>query len=133
MHEPSPTLDRDPIERLRFALKAAPEDLVCTYIFGSQARGTARADSDLDLGLVLAEDPPSTLFRVHAYLAERLAESTGKRVDLTVLNRASPDLVHRVLRDGILVLERSRSRRIAFEVAARNAYFDLLSHLQRDR
>jgi len=32
------------------------------------------------------------------------------------------DLIHRVLRDGILVYEQDRSRRIRFEVQARNAY-----------
>jgi hypothetical protein len=46
-------------------------------------------------------------------------------VDLVILNTASADLVHRVLRDGDLVLERDRGRRIRFEVAKRNEYFDL--------
>lgn len=54
-------------------------------------------------------------------------------VDLVVLNAASPDLVHRVLRDGILLLERDRPARIAFEVRARNAYFDLQPVLARYR
>jgi hypothetical protein len=43
------------------------------------------------------------------------------------------DLVHRVLRDGVLLLERDRSARIRFEVRARNDYFDLLPHLRRYR
>jgi hypothetical protein len=43
-----------------------------------------------------------------------------------ILNDASPDLVHRVLRDGLLAFESDRSARIRFEVHARNEYFDLL-------
>jgi hypothetical protein len=43
------------------------------------------------------------------------------------------DLAHRVLRDGLLLLERDRSARIRFEVRARNEYFDLLPHLRRYR
>jgi len=50
-----------------------------------------------------------------------------------VLNRAPVDLVHRVLRDGILLLDRDPSGRIRFEVRARNEYFDLLPHLRRYR
>ena len=50
-----------------------------------------------------------------------------------VLNRAPADLVHRILRDGILMLERDRNARIAFEVQRRNEYFDLLPILKRYR
>jgi len=46
-------------------------------------------------------------------------------VEAVVLNRAPADLVHRVLRDGILVLDRDRASRLRFEVRARNEYFDL--------
>ena len=49
------------------------------------------------------------------------------------LDSAPPDLIHRVLRDGILVLDRDRAARIRFEVAARNAYFDLKPFLDRYR
>ncbi len=42
-----------------------------------------------------------------------------------VLNRAPADLIHRVLRDGVLVIDRDRQRRIEFEIKARNEYFDL--------
>jgi predicted nucleotidyltransferase len=121
------------MEPLRAALAATPEALVCAYVFGSRARGSAGPGSDLDVAVLFADDPPRDIFGLHTDLALRLGEATGLPVDLVVLNRASPDLVHRVLRDGILLLERSRSRRIAFEVRSRNEYFDLLPHLQRYR
>ena len=46
------------------------------------------------------------------------------------MNGAPVDLVHRILRDGRLLVERDRSARIAFEVRARNEYFDLLPMLR---
>ena len=49
----------------------------------------------------------------------------GRPVEVVVLNTAPADLVHRVLRDGILVLDRDRPARIRFEVQSRNEYFDL--------
>lgn len=49
----------------------------------------------------------------------------GRPVQVVALNRASPDLIHRVLRDGRLVLDLDRSARIRFEVRSRNQYFDM--------
>jgi hypothetical protein len=54
-------------------------------------------------------------------------------VDLLVLNRAPVDLIHRVLRDGILLHDRHPAARIRFEVKARNEYFDLLPYLRQYR
>jgi len=42
-----------------------------------------------------------------------------------VVDWAPSDLVHRVLRDGRLLVDRDRRARIRFEVAARNRYFDM--------
>jgi hypothetical protein len=41
------------------------------------------------------------------------------------VDRAPADLVRRVLRDGHLLLDRDRARRVAVEVRKRNEYFDL--------
>jgi hypothetical protein len=57
----------------------------------------------------------------------------GRPVDLVVLNRAPVDLIHRVLRAGILIHERNPAARIRFEVQARNEYFDLLPYLWQYR
>jgi hypothetical protein len=50
-----------------------------------------------------------------------------------ILNRAPPDLTHRILRDKIIVYEGDRSARISFEVKARNEYFDILPYLREYR
>ena len=57
----------------------------------------------------------------------------GRPLDLVVLNRARVELIHRVLRDGILIHDRNPSARICFEVKARNEYFDLLPYLRQYR
>jgi predicted nucleotidyltransferase len=121
------------LEALRQSLAGADSGLVCAYLFGSTARGVARPGSDLDVAVLFASDPPHTLAGLHLDLADDLSAATGRPVDLVVLNRAPVDLVHRVLRDGILLLERDRSARISFEVHARAEYFDLLPYLQRYR
>lgn len=103
------------------------------YLFGSVARGEATPNSDVDVGILLDGGVPTTLAELPTRLAEDLSALLGRTVDLVVLDGASPDLIHRVLRDGHLLLDRNRSRRIAFEVKARNEYFDLKPYLDRYR
>ncbi len=122
------------VERsLAAALERAPEPIVAAYLFGSAARGTAGPASDIDVAVLYAADPPGTLegrpFRLEAELERKL----GRPVQVVLLNDAPLDLVHRVLLDGRLVLERNRSARIRFEVRARAEYFDLLPILRRYR
>ncbi|WP_371258231.1 nucleotidyltransferase domain-containing protein [Thiohalocapsa sp. ML1] len=121
-------------EALTEALQGDAADLVCAYLFGSVARGEDRPGSDVDVAVLLRDDPPRTLAGLHLDLADRLTAALGgRKVDLVVLNRAPADLVHRVLRDGVLLLELDRSARIRFEVRARNEYFDLLPYLREYR
>jgi predicted nucleotidyltransferase len=107
--------------------------VAAAYLFGSFARGTSGPASDVDLGILFESDPPRSLDAYPFELQEALARQMGRRVDLVVLNLAPSDLVHRVLRDGVLILERNHSRRVAFEVRKRNEFFDLLPYLRRYR
>ena len=101
------------------------EGLVAAYLFGSRARGEAAVASDVDVALWL-QDAPTTLDELPLELAADLEQRLGVPVDVVVLNSAPSDLTHRVLRDGILLVERDRSTRIRFEGRARSDYFDLL-------
>jgi predicted nucleotidyltransferase len=127
-------MDASRIEsELRSFFAATPGDAVAVYLFGSVARGRAREGSDVDVGVLLEEDPPRTLKGLKLDLAADLEAVLEAPVDLVVLNRAPPELVHYVLRDGKLVLERNRSKRIRFEVKKRNEYFDLQPMLNQYR
>ena len=121
------------VERLRIELASAPPELLAVYLYGSTARDDHTDASDVDLGLLYREEPPRTLDSPPRRLESRLELTLRRAVQTVVMNSAPPDLVHRILRDGILCLDRDRSVRIRFEVKARNEYFDLLPYLRRYR
>jgi predicted nucleotidyltransferase len=111
--------------RLREFFAQPPQGTAAVYLYGSVARGDSRPGSDVDVAILFDEDPPRTLDGLHVGIADGLQAALSRPVDLVVLNHASSDLVHRVLRDGILVCEPDRSCRIRFEVRLRNEYFDM--------
>jgi predicted nucleotidyltransferase len=115
--------------------RALREDstVVAAYLFGSHARGTDTAASDVDIAVLFEPPPPSTLSGLPESLHARLEQSASREVDLLILNTASPDVVHRVLRDGRLLVDRDPGARIRFEVRSRNAYLDILPVLEEYR
>jgi uncharacterized protein len=120
-------------EKLREYFSSPPAGVVAGYLFGSTARGSNTERSDVDLGFLykLAPDPT---FETQPFLLEaELSEHVDRPVQIVTMNGAPVDLVHRILRDGKLLFDADSSRRIAFEVRARNAYFDLLPVLREYR
>ena len=126
-------VDHAVLQQLRTFFDHNHAGIVCVYVYGSVARGEARGDSDIDIAVLYTQDPPPTFEGLGLELGSTLERLLGREVDLLVLNRAPLDLIHRVLRDGVLVYDGHPSSRIRFEVQARNAYFDLLPYLRQYR
>jgi len=97
-------------EGLRECLRGAPSEVVCAYLFGSVARGEVRVESDVDVAVLYEKTPASRLDAGPLDLEGELERALGRPVQLVVLNRAPADLVHRVLRDGRIVLDRDPRR-----------------------
>ncbi len=121
------------IDGVRQALLDEVRPPLCAWVFGSVARGEARLDSDIDVAVLLGAPPPATLAGIGLALEGRLEDRLGRPVDLVVVDRAPVDLVHRIMRDGVLLYDHDPSARIRFEVRARNEYFDLLPYLREYR
>lgn len=110
---------------VRAFFAAPPPGVVAAYVFGGVARGRMTDSSDVDVAVLLEGRPSRTLEGLRPDLRDDLQEHVGRPVDLVILNHAPADLVHRVLRDGVLVAETDPAARVAFEVRRRNEYFDL--------
>jgi len=118
-------------ERLKRALDDRPE-VLDAYLFGSRARGDAAPHSDVDVAVYLdrenAPEPPfGHAAELAAHLMKALAES---RVDVVVLNDASPLLYHRVLRDGVRILSRCLRETTTREGTALSRYCDYVPQLR---
>jgi predicted nucleotidyltransferase len=113
------------VQLLRQFFESDSGRLAAAYVFGSVARQSAGPDSDLDVAIIRDAPPAEPIGRLNAELAGRLERHLGIPVDVIDLELAPVDLAHRILRDGVLVHEGDRSRRIAVETRQRSRYFDL--------
>jgi predicted nucleotidyltransferase len=121
------------IQRVTEALASSDGRLVTAYLFGSVARATDRPASDVDVAILLRSEPTGELDGMRFSVEGDLERASGRRCHVVLLNSAPPDLVHRVLRDGLPLVDRDPATRLVFEVRARNEYFDLLPVLERYR
>lgn len=103
-------------------LAALPE-IRLAYVFGSRARGDARQDSDLDLGVLVDHLEPG--LKLYGRVAEACSGwFPAEHLHIVVLNGAPPLLRHRVIRDGRCLYARDEATRVYWEVATLQEYFD---------
>ncbi len=105
--------------RLELVLEAMPE-VELAVLFGSFARGRERADSDVDLGLILDDSSPARTREIEA----ALNRAAGRSVDVIYLDEAPPLLRFEIARDGVPLVERRQHRWADFRVRAMHDWWD---------
>ena len=102
-------------------------EIAAAWLFGSEARGEARPNSDIDIALLFekrgtaALDVYERLSRIAAQL-ENVAP--GRRIDLVLIEQQGPIFQHRVLDEGRLVHDANPRRRVDFESDAMVRFLD---------
>ena len=103
-----------------------PGRLQALWLFGSHARGTARPDSDLDLGVLAS--PALGLDR--ARIGDICSSALDCEIDLVDLSTTDPILAWEVVTSGKLLAERDA---VAVQQFARRARFAAEDADQRNR
>ena len=112
--------------RARLAAALDKPGVISALLFGSQATGKAGPLSDIDVGLWLDPRSPSgERYEFQLQLMTAASEALGTdEVEVVVLNDATPLLRHRVLRDGIRLVDRDPRTRVRLERDALLEYLD---------
>ena len=107
------------------ALSPLPE-VRAALLFGSHAMGRARANSDIDVAVLLDDETVRAPSHVVARpLLQALAsELAADRLDLVLLNDAPPALAFQVVKHGKLAFERDPRDLLAFRVRTYSRHSD---------
>jgi predicted nucleotidyltransferase len=92
------------VHEIREVLEGEPR-IAYALLFGSAARGTSHASSDVDVAVGLRAGTSLTPPEIGGLVAD-FERAAGRRVDLILLDEAPPSLAYRIFRDGILLFER---------------------------
>ena len=103
---------------------------ICAWLFGSSQDGIAQPGSDIDVGVLFAEQPDlEAMLLVVEALEDGFGVGAGE-VDLTVLNEASPVLRFEAI-SGRRIFCRDREQFAAFFSLTAREYEDAMAYLRR--
>lgn len=108
------------------------EDVAAAYLFGSQAKGTGREKSDIDVAVLFYNQKDKlSRFDRRVEMIIDLERAVGRKVDIVDMEEAPLMLRHQILKNGILLVNKKPTYRVSFEVKSRRAFFDLRPVLLR--
>lgn len=116
------------VEKVRRVLEIHP-DIIFAYIFGSVAKGNSGKLSDIDIAVYFIQTDNILKQRLEIM---RIMEKQlpGFSVDIVVLNKAPLSLKYMIEREGILLFEKDKERRVFFETSTRKEYWDFEPRLK---
>ena len=100
-------------------------DVVLAYLFGSEAKGTANRESDIDIAVLLSDQIPQAEYgqRVVDLNTELIGIFRRGAVDVALLNTAPPLLAFQVVRHGVVIYD-PHHRYVSFYIDTFNCYAD---------
>jgi predicted nucleotidyltransferase len=108
-------------DQIASVLQAGPP-LRLAMMFGSEARGTSRSDSDVDIAIVPAD--PELSLAAELDLQQALTLACGRPVDLVRLDKASCLVRWQVARDGRVLFQAGPFEAARFVASAASDYLD---------
>ena len=104
------------------------DEAVAGYIFGSYSSGTVRPKSDIDIAVLLSDTVDSKDYgQIKLSIINDLIELLSfDRIDIVVLNVASPLLSHEIIKKGLLLFSKDEAKRINYTANATIHYLDTI-------
>ncbi len=100
-------------------------DVVLAYLFGSEAKGTANRESDIDIAVLLSDRVPEAEYgqRIVNLNTELIGIFQRDAIDVALLNTAPPLLAFQVVRHGVVIYDPDQ-RYVSFYIDTFNRYAD---------
>jgi predicted nucleotidyltransferase len=99
--------------------------IAAAVVFGSFARGTPRADSDIDVGILPVDVAAgASLAAAHHTRLGQLGTALARDVHLVDLGSADPALRRTIFARGVLLFDRSAGALVQAQARALIDYFD---------
>ena len=114
---------REEIERILSYFTNRPE-VVALYLFGSFDTMFERADSDIDIALLISKENKKEFEILKSEYYNASPGFSLRTVDIVILNTAPTYLKHRILKTGRIMLDRNPSQRKEFTAMVLQEYFD---------
>lgn len=131
MAKTAPPLEKKSVRKVLFAKMPELEAMLnkhgvaLAYLFGSQTKEQTTLLSDIDIGVLFAEEVPATEYsdRQIKLITEFMNFFSRNDIDVVVLN-ACPPLVGYNASKGYLFYKSSEKKRVQFETEIRRQCFD---------
>lgn len=98
--------------------------VAAAFLFGSQARGTVRPNSDVDVAVLMEHGYSDDAFLPVTFATDLMRILRRDDVDVVILNSAPPVLMHRVARDGEILFATSNTVVAEFVIYAVQQFED---------
>ena len=120
-------MERISIDKIKDYLNLR-ENVVVAYIFGSFSTDRVGPESDIDIALLLRDSVDSKEYgHIKLTITNDLIDILSfERVDVAILNIASPLFSYEVIKKGVLLFSRDETKRIEYTANAIMRYLDTI-------
>ncbi|MFN2341139.1 MAG: nucleotidyltransferase domain-containing protein [Halanaerobium sp.] len=103
------------------------------YLFGSQARGQEKEDSDIDIAVLLENNYTEKSGEIKVQLYEELIKKGLDKIDLVILNKASALLKYEVVKENYLLYKKEDFDAASYQSLAIRKYLDFEYYLKQNQ
>jgi len=122
----------DEIRKLLIPLFKREESILFAYVFGSVAKKRANYESDIDLAFYLDTDEVNDIFKKRLLLIEKAQSLLNRASEVVILNEINSIFFKFVIiKEGKVIFERAHGRRVDFELATMQEYYDFQPFLEK--